>query len=173
MEKALTDINIVNPQQVWNCGKNGCQDIPKEDEIIGETGKPQYCTVPKEQSEMSTILTFANAAGLVIPPVIIHKGEKVSDMWCINCPDGVMVQASPKGWINHDIFFEYTVRWIRYMKTQSLLGKCHLLLLDAHKLHAFNIRFIKICKCFSIDVLAIPSHMTTLFSHWTVYHLQT
>ena len=44
------------------------------------------------------------------------------------------------------------------MKTHSLLGKCHLLLIDAHKSHVYNIRFILICKRFNIDVLAIPSH---------------
>ena len=158
LEQVLYDLNIVNPQQIWNCDESGCQDVPKEDEVVGETGVPQYRTVPKEQGETSTILTFANAAGLVVPPVIIHKGGKVSDTWQINCPVGVMVRASPKGWINCDIFFEYTVRWIRFMKTHSLLGKRLLLLLDAHKSHVYNIRFILICKRFNIDVLAIPSH---------------
>ena len=139
----------------------GC---PKEDEVIGETGVPQYHTVPKEQGETSTILTFANAARLVVPPLIIHKGDKVSDTWCINCPVGVMAQASPKGWINQDIFIEYMVRWIRFMKTHGLLEKWHLLLLDAHRSHVYNIRFIKICK---------QLQQVTSSSHWTVCPLQT
>ena len=109
LEQVLYDLNIVNPQQIWNCDESGCQDVPKEDEVVGETGVPQYCTVPKEQGETSTNLTFANAVGLVVPPVIIHKGGKVSDTRRINCPVAVMVRASPKGWINRDIFFEYTV----------------------------------------------------------------
>ena len=71
----LYDLNIVNPQQIWNCDESRCQDVP-EDEVIGETGVPQYRTVPKEQGETSTILTFANAVGLVVPPLIIHKGAK-------------------------------------------------------------------------------------------------
>ena len=109
LEQVLSDLNIVNPQQIWNCDESGYQDVLKEDEVVGETGVPQYSTVQKEQGETSTIITFANAAGLVVPPVIIHKGGKVSDMWQINCPVCVMVRASPKGWINCDIFFEYTV----------------------------------------------------------------
>ena len=76
LEQVLYDLNIVNPQQIWNCDESGCQDVPKEDEVVGETGVPQYHTVPKEHGETSTILTFANAAGLVVPPVIIHKGAK-------------------------------------------------------------------------------------------------
>ena len=76
LEQVLSDLNIVNPQQIWNCDESRCQDVPKEDEVIGETGVPQYCTVPKEQGETSTILTFANAAGLAVPPLIIHKEAK-------------------------------------------------------------------------------------------------
>ena len=117
-----------------------------KDEVLGETGVSEYCTILKEQGEMSTIITFANATGLAIPPLIIHNEGKVSDTWHINCLGGVKVWASPKGWIYQDIFFEYTVRWISFMKTHGLLGKHHLFLLDAHKSHIYNIRFIKICK---------------------------
>ena len=55
LEQVLYDLNIVNPQQIWNCDESGCQDVPKEDEVVGETGVPQYHTVPKEQGEASTI----------------------------------------------------------------------------------------------------------------------
>ena len=109
LEQVLSDRNIVNPQQIWNCNESSCQDVPKKDEVVGETGVPQYHTVLKEQGETSTIVTFANAVGLVVPSVIIHKGGKVSDTWRINCLVGVMARASSKGWINCDIFFEYTV----------------------------------------------------------------
>ena len=134
LEQVLSNLNIGNPQQIWNCDKSKCQDVPKEDEVTCKTGVPQYCTVPKGQGETSTILTFANAVGLAVPPLIIYKGGKVSDTWCMNCSVGVMVWASPKGWINKDIFVKYMVRWIRFMKTHGLLEKWHLLLLDAHQI---------------------------------------
>ena len=47
LEQVLSDLNIVNPQQIWNHDESGFQDVPKEDEVIGETGVPQYHTVPK------------------------------------------------------------------------------------------------------------------------------
>ena len=40
LEQVLSDLNIVNPQQIWNCDKSRCQDVPMEDEVIGETGVP-------------------------------------------------------------------------------------------------------------------------------------
>ena len=47
LEQVLSDLNIVNPQQIWNCNESGTQNVPKEDEVMGETGVPQYCTVTK------------------------------------------------------------------------------------------------------------------------------
>ena len=49
LEQVLSDLNIINPQQIWNCDESRCQDVPKEDEVIGETGVPQYCTVPRSK----------------------------------------------------------------------------------------------------------------------------
>ena len=38
LEQVLSNLNIVNPQQIWNCDESGCQDVPKEDEDKGEIG---------------------------------------------------------------------------------------------------------------------------------------
>ena len=43
----------------------------------------------KEQCETSTILTFAHEAGLVVPPVIIHKGAK-----CLTCGESTAQSVS-------------------------------------------------------------------------------
>ena len=69
-----------------------------------------------------------------------------------------MVRASVNGWINKDIFLEYATRWLRWMHTWKLLDRPHLLLLDVHKSHVYNIQFLKLMKEFNIGVLAIPSH---------------
>ena len=58
VRKFLDQLEQVLPDLISNCNESGCQDVPKEDEVIGESGVPQYCTVPKEQRETSTILTM-------------------------------------------------------------------------------------------------------------------
>ena len=138
--------------------KTRCQDVPKEREVVGETGVDAYTIVSKEQGETTTVLSFANAVGKICPPVIIHKGSRVHDTWCLDAPVGVMVRASVNGWINREIFLEYATRWLRWMCSWKLLDKPHLLLLDAHKSHVYNIRLLKLIKEFNIAVLAIPSH---------------
>ena len=122
---------------------------------MGETGVDAYTIVSKEQGETTTVLSFANAVGKVCPPVVIHKGSRVQESWCLDAPVRVMVRASVNGWINKDIFLEYATRWLHNWK---LLDRPHLLLLDAHKSHVYNIWFLKLMKEINIGVLAIPSH---------------
>ena len=74
-------------------------------------------------------------------PLVIFKGSKVSDAWQTNAPPNITVWASPKGWINKDVFLNYAVRWVHWLKQAKRLNKLHLLLLDAHKLHVYNFPF--------------------------------
>ena len=71
-----------------------------------------------------------------------------------------MVRVSVNGWINHDIFLEYATRWFRWMPNWQMLDRPHLLLLDVHKSHVYNIHFLKLMMEFNIGVLAIPSHIS-------------
>ena len=44
------------------------------------------------------------------------------------------------------------------MPNWKMFDRPHLLLLDAHKSHVYNIHFLKLMLEFIIGVLAIPSH---------------
>ena len=132
--------DIENPMNIWNCEESGVQDVPKED-IIGVTGEKVHTMSPKEQGETTTVLTFINACGQAYPPLVISKGAKVNDAWVVNVPSNITVKASPKGWINKDVFFRYSIRRVQWLKRCNCLNKKHLLLLDAHKSHIYNLPF--------------------------------
>ena len=121
-------------------------------------GVEAYTIVGREQGETTTALSFENAVGKVCPPLIIHKGTRVQESWILDMPVRVMVRVSVNGWINCDIFLEYTTRWLRWMHNWKMLDRPHLLLLDAHKSHVYKIHFLKLMMEFNIGVLAIPSH---------------
>ena len=69
-----------------------------------------------------------------------------------------MVRASPNGWINRTLFLEYATRWVRWLKSWKHLDHPHLILLDGHKSHVYNLRFIKLMIEMNMHVLAIPPH---------------
>ena len=128
----LKDKNVDSPYYIWNCDESGVQDIPKEEEVIGVVNEKANSQVPSEHGETSTVLTFANVCGQVMPPLIIHKGKQVGKTWTIGASRDVIVHASAKGYINKDIFFEYAECWVQYLRRKSRLDKTNILLLDAH-----------------------------------------
>ena len=78
-KKVLNDLKINSPEQIWSGDQMGVQNVPKEEVVLCVKGKKAYQTVTAEQGETSTILTFINGVGHVVPPMVIHKGEHVSN----------------------------------------------------------------------------------------------
>ena len=119
-------------------------------------GKKAYQTVAAEQGETSTILTFVNGVSDVVPPMVIHKGECVQTQWTWDAPVGAPITATSKGYITKQNFHEYEVRFVRWIKTHKMLDKPHLLIIDSHKSHVYNVVFFDYIKANNIHVLAIP-----------------
>ena len=109
----LNIFDIENPMNIWNCDESRVQGVLKEENIIGVTRERVHTMCPKEQGEATTVLTFTNACGQVYPTLVIFKGAKVNDAWVVNVPSNITVKASPKGWINKDVFFKYSIRWVQ------------------------------------------------------------
>ena len=157
-EKIVKDYCIESPMTIWNYEESTVQDIPKEQEVLGVTKEKTSNVTSKEQGETSNILTFANACGQVFPLLVIHKGGCVSNTWKQGAPHNVTISTNPKGWINKEIFYEYTVSWVTHLKATGCLDKPHLLLYDAHKSHIYNLEFPNLMVANKIEVLAIPGH---------------
>ena len=158
MLSALTQllwISSLSPLYIWNCDESGVQDVPKEKEVV--VGEKAQTQVPTKCSEISMVLTFANAAGNVLPPLIIHKERRVNETWLDGIPKDILVRTSPKGYINKGIFYKYSLKWVQWLRQNERLKK-NLLLLDMHESHIYNIQFVGLMVCKNIEVMAIPSH---------------
>ena len=79
--------------------------------VVGGTCIPACVIVGKEQGKTSRVLTFANASSEYVPPMVIHKGKKVPEMWLKDKPVGVTLHSSDTGWINKASFLEYATQW--------------------------------------------------------------
>ena len=84
----ITSIHLCTYGTVMN---QGVQDVPKEEEVIRVWGEKVNCQGSSEHGETSTILTFANACGQVMPPLVIHKGKCVNETWEYGCPPDIML----------------------------------------------------------------------------------
>ena len=75
LKKIQTEVGIVSPAQIWSGNETGVQNVPKEIKVLGIKNIRTFQQVSSEQGETLTILSFVNALGNVVPPMIIHKGQ--------------------------------------------------------------------------------------------------
>ena len=160
-EQVLHDLHINSPEQIWSGDETGVQNVPKEEIVVCIKGKLSYQTVAADQGETSTILTFVSGVSRVVPPMVIHKGERVQEPWTRDVPVGVHITATSKGYITRQKFHEYGARFVRYLKTHKIIDRPHLLIVDSHKSHIYNVAFFDLMIGMNIHVMAIPPPHTS------------
>ena len=150
------------PNRIWNVDECGIGDVPKPQTVVGVTGERAFQTVSGEKSTNTTMVTFASAGGIVTKPMLIFKASKVKNEWRDAAPSGYHLKASPSGYINSTLFYEYGKEFVTFLKERHILtGDLKvLLLLDLHKSHLFNYDFMQHMKKNNVEVCSFPPHCT-------------
>ena len=156
-----------SPNRIWNVDECGVGDVPKQRPVVGITGERCFQTICNEKAENTTVVTYISAGGLAVPPMVIFKASKVKADWREAAPSGYFVQSSPSGYINADLFFEYAQKFVEFLKEKHIVEerregvqerKKVLVLLDLHKAHLFNLKFLKYMVANNIEVCSFPPH---------------
>ena len=153
-------------------GRDWGPDSPKERKVLALKNMKAYQQVSAEQGETSTVLTFVNGEGNVVPPMIIHKGERVQENWVRKAPGDVRVAATSRGYITKAKFHEYGLRFVRYLKHQDLNNRPHMLIVDSHSSHLYNLPFYQVMKANNIHVFTSLPIQATYCNPWTPHPLQ-
>ena len=141
--------------------ESGVQDVPADgDKVVSAKGESAFHIVASEQGERATILTYVSGSGLVCPPMVIFKGTKVQSYWNANSPDGLYLRASESGYINRNLFADYGRIFIYFLKTMKLLDRNHIVLLDNHKSHLYNIKYLTTMAANDVQIGSFPAHCT-------------
>ena len=132
------------PNNIWNMDETDLGDVPRERRVIGVTGKRVFQTVADEKGTNTTLVTFVSAGGLHVPPMIIFKASCMKNIWHEAAPSGYMVKCTESGYISAEVFADYGERFVEFLKERNLLGngEKHMLLLDLHSSHLFNIKLM-------------------------------
>ena len=168
LKQHCKQLDIKDPDQFHNVDETAGQNVPKEEDVVGVTGETSWQLVSDERGELSTILAHICAEGWFAPPMVLHRGAKVGATWNDGCPPGWMVRNSKTGWIDSDRFREFGHSFVMELRRRRKLydvngnKRNHLLILDRHSSHVFNLGFIEEMRANNISVLAIPSHTTHL-----------
>ena len=99
---------------------------------------------------------------MALPPFIVFKATKVKTEWGEAAPSGYNLRKS--GYINANLFYESAEKFVKFIKEKKILvGQDRaLLLLDLHKSHLFNLKFLEYMKANSVKMCSFPPHCTHL-----------
>ena len=88
--------------------------------------------------------------------MIMHKGKKVQDDWVRKAPGDVWVAATSCVYITKAIFYKHGLRFAWYLRQQELNDRQHMLIMDSHSSHLYNLPFYQVMKANNIHVFTIP-----------------
>ena len=99
-----------------------------------------------------------------MPSFIIFKAAKVKTEWREAAPSGFYLRKSESGYINANLFYESAEKFVEFLKEKKILvGEDRaLLLLDLHRYHLFNLKFLEYMKANRVEVCSFPPHCTHL-----------
>ncbi len=69
-----------------------------------------------------------------------------------------LVRCSEIGWINTPLFAEFGEHFMDFLTQKNMEDIPHLVLLDGHTTHTYNVEFLNLMKHYGITVIQIPAH---------------
>ena len=90
------------------------------------------------------------------------KGGMCARHMALKKPGDMRLAATTKGYITKAKFHEFGLHFIKYVKTNCMLGRKNLLIVDGHKSHLYNLPFYELMRVNNIEVLTIPPHTSHL-----------
>lgn len=146
------------PDHIWNCDETGLQDHFLSTAVVAEVRIPCFEVTGGEKGGTTTCLASLNAAGGYGPTMIIFKGKRVRSEWSFGAPQNTFLRVSDNGWINADLFTEWGKCFLQGLPKND--PRPHLLLVDGHSSHVYNLTFLNMMKENNICVFSLPPHTT-------------
>lgn len=148
-----------SPSHIWNLDESGLQDVFEAKRAVGQKGVPLYQVTAGEKGDTTTVLPVFNAVGEIGALMVIFKGKRIRPEWVVGSPPGTLIRASPDGWINKDLFLEFCKAFVKKLVND---GKKHVLLMDGHGSHVYNLEVFRLMQEHDVEVFCFPAHT----SHW-------
>ena len=140
LEQTFFENNISDfPGQIFNCDKTGLPLDHTPSSVVAVRGQKHPRAVTSGNKRHISVLACCNAAGYVIPPLVIFARKGLNPQLTDGEVPGTMYGLSEKGWMDSDIFENwFTHHFLAHIPSTRPI----LLLLDGHSTH-YNPAFIK------------------------------
>ena len=159
LEQALADNKLLErPSQIFNCDESGLPLDHAPGPVVGIKGQKHPRATTSGNKKQITVLACANAAGHVVPPLVIFGRKALNPALTIGEVPGTMYGLSEKGWIDSEIFENW---FTHHFLVHSPSTRPLLLLLDGHSTH-YNPAFIRRAAEEQVIIFCLPPNSTHL-----------
>ena len=159
LEQTLVDNELQSsPSQVFNMDETGMPLEPDLPLVIAGKGEKHVSCITTGNKAQVTVAAACNAAGYVIPPMVIFDRKTLKPEMTIGEIPGTMYGLSNSGWMDTDLFhLWFTHHFLAHAPPVRPL----LLLLDGHSSH-YSPETIRRAAEEEVILFCLPPHTTHL-----------
>ncbi|XP_071578860.1 uncharacterized protein [Temnothorax nylanderi] len=162
VESYLTTQNLLNidPSRVYNCDESAFFLCPKAENVIARKGaRSVYKVVNGDEKECLTVLFMVNAAGVMVPPMVMYWYQRIPASVVRNVPKGWSIGISERGWMTAETFYEYIANvfypWLKENNVEFPV----VLYVDGHSSHC-TMPLSEFCRDHQIELIALYPNAT-------------
>jgi DDE superfamily endonuclease/Tc5 transposase DNA-binding domain len=156
----------IQPEDLWNMDETGFRiGIGKRQTVIVSAFRPRsrISTAKNSTRESVTVVEAVNAAGSVIPPMIIMKSPAgyIMEDWVkeTKLPDSTLLATSEKAYIDDELALVYIRHFDRATSGNRQKGEYRMLVIDGHECHQ-TYEFMEFCREKKIILYFLEPHTT-------------
>jgi hypothetical protein len=144
------------PSRIYNMDESGMPLDHKLAKVIAQKGAKKVHSRTSGNKAQITILACANAAGNVVPPMVIFEGKRLNPEWTKGEVSDTLYGMSDKGWTDMELFSH----WMKDLFIPNIPpARPVLLLLDGHSSH-YEPDTIRLAAEEGVVILCLPPHTT-------------
>ena len=148
----------IQDADIYNFDETGFQiGMISTAKVVTSAERDRTVSLQPGNREWVTVIESINAAGWVLPPMIIVKGVKHQLSWYEASPRHWPIGVSDNGWTNDELGFTWLTDVFNKHTQGRTVGTYRLLILDGHGSHV-TAKFDEYAKQNSIIVLCMPPH---------------
>lgn len=159
VEKQLIDIDGA---RIFNCDESAFYLCPKRERVMVRKGdKTVYNFTQNDEKECLAVLFMANAAGALVPPMIIFPYERIPYSVSQNIPSNWSIGKSENGWMTAETFYKYISNIFEPWLTAHNIERPVILYVDGHSSH-MTLPVAEFCMNHQIELIALFPNATHL-----------
>ena len=153
------EVEGIPAENIWNFDETNLTDDPGRKKCVVR----RSCKYPERiinSSKGSTSLMFCgSAAGVLLPPYVVYKGERMYDAYAEGGPSGECFNVTKSGWFDMTIFED----WFQniFLHADRKLQGRKILLADNLSSHV-SLEVLRLCQKFDIHLIFLPANSTHL-----------